>query len=164
MNLVKLIVFFFIIMNSYLFSGLAPLALTSFLISSASLLADVTREEAIDIVNGVISPATLDHEARAFLTMTPLAPGAVVAPFDEPTRAKTITAPTWFAYIDDEPDAFFAHKVRYVFIDAASGAVTVVAQQWWPEVDGATPFSRDAVAALPALRIFSSRLVPSVNP
>lgn len=140
------------------------LAAAMLLLSSMSLHADISREEAIDIVNDIVSPATLDHEARAFLTMTPLVSGSRIEPFDEPDRDTTLTAATWFAYIDDEPDAFFAHKVRFVFIDAATGKVTVKVQQWWPEIDGDPPFSRAAVAATPELRIFSTRLVPTVNP
>lgn len=132
--------------------------------AAAELRADITREQAIDIVNDIVSPATLDHEARAFLTLAPLEIGDRIEPFDEPDRGTTLTARSWFAWIDDDPEAFFAHKVRFVFIDASTGAVRVEAQRWWPEVNGEPPFSRDAVAANPLLRIFSTRLVPTTNP
>lgn len=152
-------------MNNDLFSmKFRPLAVFLFLAVATGLRADITREQAIEIVNGVVSPATLDHEARAFLTLTPLNIGDRIEPFDEADRGTTLTAATWFAWIDDDPEAFFAHKVRFVFIDAVTGDTKVEVHEWWPEVNGEPPFSRDVVAANPELQIFSTRQLPSVGP
>ncbi|MFN0127447.1 MAG: hypothetical protein ACKV19_12255 [Verrucomicrobiales bacterium] len=128
-----------------------------FILSPLSLNAEVTREQAIDILHRVLSPTTLKREAVAYLTLEPLKVGDTVVPFAEEARAFTVTNRAWFGYIDDDPSAFFAHSVRFVYIDLETGAAKVVVQEWWPEINGAALFSRDAVKAKPELRIFSTR-------
>jgi hypothetical protein len=135
-----------------------------FLLAGPGVRADITRDDAIDVVYRLLSPATLDHEAAAYLTMTPLPAGTQIVPFGDENRAVTLTSSVWFAWIDDQPDAFFTHRVRYVFIDVATGKPTSVAQRWWPEVNGVPVFSSAAVQAQPALRIFSTRAIKPVTP
>jgi hypothetical protein len=135
-----------------------------FIIPGAGVRADVTRDDAIDAVYRLLSPAALDHEAAAYLTMAPLPAGTQIVPFGDENRAVTLTKSVWFAWIDDQPDAFFVHRVRYVFIDAATGKPTSFVQRWWPEVNGVPIFSASAVQAQPELRIFSTRLLKPVTP
>lgn len=129
-----------------------------------SALADISRDAAIDVVYRLLSPATLDHEAAAYLTLTPLQAGDTIVPFGDPSRGITLTKPVWFAWIDDEPEAFFVHRVRFVLIDVVTGKRSTFVQRWWPEVNGATIFSPTAVQAQPELRIFSTRVAKPVGP
>lgn len=105
---------------------------------------DVTRAEAIAIViQELIVPATRTRPVVAFLGRQPLAPGDAVWPFDQPELRREIAAPTWFAWIDDDPRALFAHDTRFVFIDVATGAVEVIEAEWWPVVNGESRFTSD---------------------
>ena len=42
----------------------------------------------------------------------------------------------WFFWIDDDPYAQFAHKTRFVIIDAYSKEVLITEFEWWPVIDG----------------------------
>jgi len=46
-----------------------------------------------------------------------------------------ITTNTWFIFIDDNPQAFYAHATRYVFMDARDGSYTIVNETWPPEIN-----------------------------
>ena len=63
---------------------------------------------------------------------------------DQPERMIPIDRPTWFCWINDQPQEFFAHDTRYLFIDAETGDSQVFQQNWWPEVNGADMFVSDA--------------------
>jgi hypothetical protein len=118
--------------------------------------AEITREQAVETILKILIPATLKGDATAYLTAAPLQAGDVVRPFQD-GRAKTIQAPTWFAYIDDEPFAFFTHSTRFVSIDVATGKTTIEVQEWWPMVNGTALFSQTQVDANPGLLVFSTR-------
>jgi hypothetical protein len=55
---------------------------------------------------------------------------------DSPVFTKQISEKTWFFWIDDAPAALFAHPTRFVFVQASSGEVTVVDEDWWPVLNG----------------------------
>ncbi|MCL4232917.1 MAG: hypothetical protein KJ042_00180 [Deltaproteobacteria bacterium] len=78
----------------------------------------------------------------AYIVTEPLAAGDAIAPA-EGTSAFTPSGAYWFAYLDDDPFAAFEHDVRYLFIDDATGEVTVEAQSWWPELNGETLWASD---------------------
>lgn len=103
----------------------------------------VDRQEAIEIlINKLIVPATLDHDVTAFLTKEPLQPGDIVEPFLDGSK-KVIKSPTWFAWINDDPQAFFAHSTRYVFINQISGNIEVKKEDWWPVLNETDLFMSD---------------------
>ncbi len=109
------------------------LALLALCLPGLVMSETITREEAIEIVvEEVIAPATLDHDVMAFLTAEPLAAGDRIAPLGFPRQTETLASPAWFAWIDDEPDAEFAHPTRFVFIDAETGAHRVFEKEWSP--------------------------------
>lgn len=96
----------------------------------------ITRQEAIDIImEEVIRPNMLDHDVLAFLSVEPLKSGDRVNEAFEETEAIIINTPTWFAWVNDDPAAEFAHTTRYVFVDAMNGAVNVLEREWWPLVN-----------------------------
>ena len=128
------------------------------LVTGASCLrADLTREEAVEIMLKLVTPETLTRDLDSYLTAAPLVAGDVVTPFVEDERARTLTKATWFGWIDDNPDAFFTHKVRYVYIDATTGATEVIVQEWFPMVNEENPWGDEEVAADPSLLVFTSR-------
>ena len=98
----------------------------------------IARPDAISIIiDRIIVPPTRDHQVTAFLGLAALKPGDVVQPFRD-GASERIRQPTWFGWVDDDPEAFFEHPTRYVFIDSASGAVDVESQPWWPVLNGAS--------------------------
>jgi len=46
----------------------------------------------------------------------------------------TAPANSWFFFIDDLPQAFYAHDCRYVFIEVWGGADSVINEQWPPDI------------------------------
>lgn len=90
---------------------------------------------ALQILLGeVLLPASASSRVTAHMPSKPLSGGDVVT--SETGTRYSIGASTWFVFIDDAPEAFFAHPVRYVFIDAASGEYEVVTESWPPEING----------------------------
>jgi hypothetical protein len=102
------------------------------------------RQAAIEIAMDVINPATLDHDVTAFIGPAMLVSGDEVQPFDLPQRAKVLDRETWFCWINDDPNQFFQHDTRYVFIDAVTGDSIVFQEGWWPEINGTSVFMSDA--------------------
>lgn len=101
----------------------------------------ITRERAIQIlVQEIIKPESLEHDAMALMTLKPLNKGDEVRPFIGEERVYLMDAPTWFAYIDDKPLAEFIHPTRFVFIDATTGEYRVTNEEWWPELNGVSLF------------------------
>jgi len=94
----------------------------------------IDKWEAIDIlVSGVIPPAADDSRISAFMPSEPLKKGDVVT--SEDGANYPIDASTWFIFIDDDPQAFYAHATRYVFIDARTGDYSIVNQSWPPLIN-----------------------------
>ena len=117
----------------------------------------VTRQEAIDIIiKKVIVPPTLDHDAAAFLGMNPLDSGVVYYPYSHDDLEKKIEYPVWFGWINDSPQAFFAHGTRYVFIDARTGNYTIETYSWWPVVNGESLWMSEEERENPDVLIYST--------
>ena len=103
----------------------------------------ISREEAIRIVlHRIIVPATLDHDVTAFLVKEPLKNGDVIQPFIDGSERR-ITRETWFAFINDSPQAFYEHPTRFVYIDVLTGEYEVNYQKWWPMLNGKDLFTSD---------------------
>ena len=95
----------------------------------------------------VINPSPTKYLLIALGPQNMLAEGDVVEPAFLNTlpyagSTKTIQTPTWFYWIDDEPDAGFVHSTRFVYIDASHSNPTVgdgieiEIQGWWPKING----------------------------
>jgi len=103
----------------------------------------LTRQQVIDVVLAqVVVPPTLNHTARVFLGMSALGRGDRVRPFYD-GRERILDRPTWFSWVDDEPQAFFSHPTRYVFVDAYTGRVAVTSENWWPVVNDVSLWMSD---------------------
>jgi hypothetical protein len=117
----------------------------------------ITRQEAIDIIiKKVIVPPTLDHDATAFLGMTPMDSGMVYYPYGNNDLEKRIEKPVWFGWINDAPQAFFSHSTRYIFIDAATSSYIIETYGWWPVVNGESLWMSEEEISNPDLLIYST--------
>jgi hypothetical protein len=102
----------------------------------------VTLEAAGQIVvEQVVKPADLDHEAIVFAWPESLGPDDVLAPyafppFGLPPEPVAVPAESWFFWIDDFPTGLFEHPNRYVLVDRTTGALTVSDETWWPVLNG----------------------------
>ncbi len=94
------------------------------------------------LLNKVIRPSSLrpGDALIAFRLPKALKAGQRVAPYRGRGPTFKAKGPTWFFWIDDDPKARFEHRTRYVFIDAITGKVRVLTQQWWPLVSGKAPW------------------------
>jgi hypothetical protein len=97
----------------------------------------LTRDDVVALViRDLINPKTLDHHVIAFLDDEPLASGDTVTVFYDEGGTYVMDKPTWFVWIDDHPQAEFAHETRYVFVDAQTGDIDIHIEQWWPQLNG----------------------------
>ena len=116
----------------------------------------ITREEAIDIIiKKVLVPQTLEHKVTAFLGMQVTPTGSVIRSFKGDDEKKILNTPTWFGWINDNPQAFFEHETRFVYIDAVTGNYEVVTERWWPVVDGESLWMSEEEKDNPAVLIYS---------
>jgi PKD repeat protein len=91
--------------------------------------------DAIEIlVKEIIPPAASEDRISAFMLSEPLVAGDTVT--SESGASYDITTKTWFIFIDDNPQAFYAHATRYVIMDARDGSYTVHSDSWPPEING----------------------------
>ena len=97
----------------------------------------IHRLAALEILLGeILLPASSLSNVSAHMPSQYMDKGDVVA--SEGGRRYTIDGPTWFVFIDDAPEAFFAHPARYVFIDALTGDYDTVAESWPPDINGSS--------------------------
>ncbi|HPQ71629.1 MAG TPA: GEVED domain-containing protein [bacterium] len=94
-----------------------------------------TVEQAIALLVDELDTSGESGVWVAYVTASPLAADVDVQPA-EGESAYSPTGSYWFAFADEEPFAFFEHSVKFVFIAADTGVVTVESQSWWPEIDG----------------------------
>jgi len=90
--------------------------------------------DAIEILVGeIIPPAAAYERISAFMLSQPLQAGDVVT--SDSGNDYPINASTWFIFIDDQPEAFFAHATRYVFMDAVTADYDIVNETWPPMIN-----------------------------
>jgi len=100
-------------------------------------------------IEGVYSPFVRFGTAPGFEGLLPA--GSMVAPKSTVWGsgiAVSVSAPSYFFWVNSELDALFAHPVRFILVNAtsslptvANGGIVVSPQAWWPLVtsrDGAT--------------------------
>jgi hypothetical protein len=116
----------------------------------------MTRQEAIDlIIKQIIVPQTLNHYVSAYLPMELTPPGTKIKAFFDDDGIRTIENYSWFGWINDDPQAFFQHNTRFVFIDASSRKYEVVNHNWWPVVDDVSLWMSDEEKSNPEVLIYS---------
>jgi hypothetical protein len=142
------------------FAGSSPVSQSeTWVITIGSTLSPgnmITRQEAIDIiVNEVIVPPTLSHNVSAYLGMETIKEGSVIWPFKNDEPVITVSAPTWFGWVNDAPLAFFEHPTRYVLINAHTGSYEVLTKKWWPVLNGESLWMSEEEKENPAVLIYS---------
>jgi hypothetical protein len=96
---------------------------------------EIDKWGAIDIlVSEIIPPAANVSRISAFMPSQPLVKGDVVT--SEDGNDYPIDQNTWFVFIDDNPQAYYAHATRYVFINAKTGSYDISSQSWPPMING----------------------------
>ncbi|UCF09829.1 MAG: hypothetical protein JSW65_07160 [Candidatus Bipolaricaulota bacterium] len=115
----------------------------------------LSREEAAALlVETVLPQLPLTDSYVAFLydealdARDDLAPYLPVLPGGDVTSAPylmdyRIKDRTWFAWIDLDPYAKYAHPTLFVLIDAANGTFTVHQEAWWPVLNGSSMWVDD---------------------
>ena len=94
---------------------------------------NIVREDAKRIIiDEIVRPGTLDHDVMVFLTAHTLQRGDRISPKGFPDETDVIDGTTWFAWIDDEPEAEFEHDTRFIYLNAGSGRYKVKVRQWYP--------------------------------
>ena len=121
---------------------------TSTAITSAEQL--ITRLLSADIIGDG------SREWTATVLRSPLKREDAIAPASG-TSAFVPTGDYWFAFVDRAPHAAFAHPTKYVFVDVATGKVTVEDQTWWPRLNG----KGLALAGRPVAQVFAPLASPS---
>ena len=105
----------------------------------------LTRQSAIErLMAEVIQPSPNADMLVAYGLQHPLSEDDVLQSF-LPADIKSNTAPiglpyshgdAWFFWIDDQPQAAYAHPTRFVLIDRATGAIKITPEEWWPVING----------------------------
>jgi len=96
---------------------------------------EIELDDALEILMGeVLKPAASGDRVSAFILSQPLQAGDVVT--SQSGQTGWVEDATWFAFIDDDPAAAFAHATRYVTIDADDGECEVINDIWPPEING----------------------------
>ena len=124
----------------------------------------ISRADAISIViHRYIVPPTREWPVTAFLGRTLLNPGDAVWTDIDSTFRREIASPTWFSWINDDPQAFFSHPTRYLFIDATTGQTEVRPADWWPVLNGTPLWMSDEEWTDEALVIYSEVHIEEVK-
>ena len=104
-----------------------------------------TRQSAIERLRvEVIQPSPNADMLVAYGLQQHLSADAVLQsllPADDQSSTAPIGQPyshgdAWFFWVDDQPQAAFAHDTRFVLIDRTTGAIEVTHEEWWPVING----------------------------
>jgi len=96
--------------------------------------AEVTEDKAIELLlNEIVNPSSSNKSTSMFMLSQPLQRGDIVTSNGE--EIYMIENSTWFVFIDDDPQAFYAHPTRYVFIDVKTGSYRVIDEKWPPLIN-----------------------------
>lgn len=71
--------------------------------------------------------------------------------------------PCWLFFIDENPQAHFAHPVRIVLLDVKTGEQQVIRTDWWPQIDGKPVFSKIKERSDPKTIIFEKPPLPELQ-
>jgi hypothetical protein len=110
---------------------------------SATPSGEVTLDDATQLVlKEVVQFDDPDHQLIVFALSEPLQPGDIIHPYQFPglepfPEPRSVEREEWFFWVDDTPGAQFAHPNRFVFVDRASGEITISEAEWWPVLNEA---------------------------
>jgi PKD repeat protein len=123
-------------------------------IISVSTAPDIGKDDAIELlVSEIIKPAYSNKGISAFMLSQPLQAGDTVT--SESGEDYPIDANTWFIFIDDAPQAFFAHDTRYVFIDAKTAAYNIINESWPPRINNISMWNPQNLGSGHLIEVYS---------
>ncbi|MBN1152906.1 MAG: isopeptide-forming domain-containing fimbrial protein [Dehalococcoidia bacterium] len=123
-----------------------------------SIPTPLTLDGVLQVLLGdILQPAFSSARVSACMPSKPLPAGTVIS--SESGLSYRIDKETWFAFIDDAPEAFFAHPCRYVFIDAVTGGYKVEVESWPPDINGVSMWDQPG-AVWHLVEVFSILDVP----
>jgi len=103
----------------------------------------LSQEEALQLVlDEVVKPEELGKDPLVvFAWPELLGPDDDLHPYyilgeDSGPEPLGIESDSWFFWIEDEPNAQFAHPSRFVLVEIGSGGITIQEQDWWPVLNG----------------------------
>ncbi|HNR57710.1 MAG TPA: C13 family peptidase, partial [Methanothrix sp.] len=96
-----------------------------------------------------------------------LAEGAVIepafAPLGGPARRMVAQNQSWLFMVDELPGAHFAHPVKLVLVDAATGEQQEMETDWWPKVNDVQLFDTETIRTDPKLTTFYKKPAAEVK-
>jgi PKD repeat protein len=115
---------------------------------------EIDKDGALAILLGeIIKPADAYEWISAYMLSKPLQSGDTVT--SEIGNQYPIQGNTWFVFIDDQPQAFFSHDTRYVFIDAQTGDYEIKPESWPPEINGFSMWDTASINRGDLIEIYS---------
>ncbi|MCK4225768.1 hypothetical protein KAX29_02625 [candidate division WOR-3 bacterium] len=117
------------------------LFLCLFGIFSCSRTAVISLKEAEEIVLKEILENNTEGKA-VYELPTLMESGTVVKPRYDGDKEYIAKKDCWFFFIDDDPEAYWSHHCRYVFVYyRGNGEYEVINEKWWPKdiIDGLVP-------------------------
>ncbi len=115
----------------------------------------ISKDAAGKIVADLVAADENAAGLAAYLYPNPVKPKSKIYSWGtgETGVAKTLDKWSYVAWIDREPgNAFFAHPTEFIYIDAKTGAVERVSDQFWPVIDG-QPFEGDAATQVAGYKL-----------
>ena len=93
--------------------------------STTPPVTEISLDEAIAILmSKIIDSSASDSRISAFMLTQPLRKDDIVA--SEDGNQYPVDSPSWFVFIDDEPELLFSHPTRYVFINGNDAIIDEV--------------------------------------
>ncbi len=136
-------------------AGIVLVVTTSLLTLKACIPGIVTPPKTVeDVIERIITTQDTSGQTGswvAYVAKQPVSDSTLITPA-EGTSTYAADGDFWFAFVDEDPFAQYEHEVKFIFIDADTGEMTVEDQLWWPQVNGTALF----VAGLDLVRVYSS--------
>ena len=103
-----------------------------------------------DVVGPFLNMSDQSKGLRVLQYKETIAKGAVVesafaAPEKRASSKLVAQNPSWLFMVDEQPGAHFAHPVKLVLVDAATGQSQEMETDWWPKVNSIQLFDTEAL-------------------
>jgi hypothetical protein len=93
-----------------------------------------TQDQAVELLmSTIIDPSSSNYRISAYMLSKPIEQGDVIS--SEDGQNYTVQNDSWFIFIDDQPNSFFAHPTRYLFINAKDGSYKIFDEDWPPFIN-----------------------------
>ena len=116
------------------------------------------KRKALTVIEKIWDKADKRKGLRAQQHPLKLSKGSqVMSAFSAPGKEHAVLTckhTCWFFFVDEDPNAHFAHPVHYILIDTVTGEEEVTKAEWWPLIDGKPRFSKLKERTDPATIIF----------